>query len=189
MTLRTKIVVLLSVISLICCGLVTGLFLIKRSDFKTDAAERIGDAAKNLNEIIDRNLFERYGDVQVFAQNRAAYVPANWRNASESNPLVSAINRYISNYGIYSLSMLVSTDGEVLAVNTRDAAGKSINSAKLYDKNMASEPWFSAVKQGKFLEGRDGLTPYARWAGAWRLWPLVLACLAVLWLVRPGPRI
>ncbi len=29
-------------------------------------------------------------------------------------------------------------------------------------------------------EGRTGLTPYARWAAAWGLWPLWLGCVAVL---------
>lgn len=35
------------------------------------------------------------------------------------------------------------------------------------------------------VEGRDGLTPYAWWAGRWGLWPLVGVCVAALWLCRP----
>lgn len=34
------------------------------------------------------------------------------------------------------------------------------------------------------VQGRDGLTPYARWAGAYGLWPLALLALAGLALVR-----
>ncbi|NIC41181.1 apolipoprotein N-acyltransferase [Aquabacterium sp. A08] len=30
------------------------------------------------------------------------------------------------------------------------------------------------------VEGRHGVTPYARWAGSWGLWPLVALCLGVL---------
>ena len=39
------------------------------------------------------------------------------------------------------------------------------------------------------VEGRDGLTPYARWAASWGLWPLVASCLVVLLLAWPrrGP--
>jgi apolipoprotein N-acyltransferase len=33
------------------------------------------------------------------------------------------------------------------------------------------------------VEGRDGLTPYARWAGRWGLWPVWGLCLAVVALV------
>ena len=40
------------------------------------------------------------------------------------------------------------------------------------------------------VEGRQGLTPYARWAGAYGLWPLALAALALALLVARagGPR-
>ncbi len=32
------------------------------------------------------------------------------------------------------------------------------------------------------VEGRTGLTPYARWAGPWGLWPLVAVCAGALWV-------
>ncbi|HEX5805743.1 MAG TPA: apolipoprotein N-acyltransferase [Macromonas sp.] len=35
------------------------------------------------------------------------------------------------------------------------------------------------------VEGREGTTPYAWWAGRWGLWPLVGACVVALWLCRP----
>ena len=35
------------------------------------------------------------------------------------------------------------------------------------------------------VQGRDGATPFARWAGRWGLWPLVLAALlALAWAAR-----
>ncbi|MBY0408526.1 MAG: hypothetical protein K2Q01_12610, partial [Rickettsiales bacterium] len=135
-----------------------GLFVYKSSSFNRDAQSRMADYAGLLNEIIDRNLFERYGDVQAFGQNRAAYNPAHWGNPSEENPLVSAINSYISNYGIYRISMMLSPEGRVLAVNSRDAKGKPIDTAWLYGATFARMGWFKHPKDGKFLEGRNGLT-------------------------------
>ncbi len=35
------------------------------------------------------------------------------------------------------------------------------------------------------VEGREGLTPYARWAGRWGLWPLVAMCAVVLLALLP----
>ncbi len=35
------------------------------------------------------------------------------------------------------------------------------------------------------VEGREGLTPYARWAGRWGLWPLVAVCGALLLALSP----
>ena len=43
----------------------------------------------------------------------------------------------------------------------------------------------TAVLQGA-VEGRDGLTPYARWASRWGLWPLGLACGLVVCAVALG---
>jgi apolipoprotein N-acyltransferase len=40
-------------------------------------------------------------------------------------------------------------------------------------------PFTRGVLDAEF-EGRTGITPYARWAGAYGLWPLVLACLATV---------
>jgi methyl-accepting chemotaxis protein len=158
MTLRTKIIIGLVAFTLFCTVPVFIAFDMQKSKFRSDAYARLQDGAIALNNLIDRNLFERYGDVQAFGQNRAAYNPANWRNPSESNPLVSAINSYIANYGIYKLSMLVGTDGKLLAVNTRDAKGKEIDTAPLYNQSFSEAVWFVDALQGKFLEGRNGLT-------------------------------
>lgn len=43
----------------------------------------------------------------------------------------------------------------------------------------------TAVLQGS-VQGREGLTPYARWASRWGLWPLGLACGGVVCAVALG---
>jgi apolipoprotein N-acyltransferase len=51
-------------------------------------------------------------------------------------------------------------------------------------------PAFRAgVLEGE-VEGRQGLTPYARWAGAYGLWPLALAAMALMLVAAraAGPR-
>lgn len=48
----------------------------------------------------------------------------------------------------------------------------------------ALAPHTRGVLQAEVV-GREGLTPYARWAGWGGLWPLVLVCMALLWLARP----
>lgn len=49
---------------------------------------------------------------------------------------------------------------------------------------LAEAPRWEAATLKAVVEGREGLTPYARWVAAWGLWPLVglaLALLALLW--------
>lgn len=158
MSVRFKIITLLCFIALISSGAVVGLFISEKATFQKDALGRMADNSYILNEIIDRNLFERYGDVQAFGQNRVAYDPANWGKPSDDNPLVAAINSYISNYGLYRISMLLSPEGRVLAVNSKDAKGKPINSQWLYGASFARMGWFKNPRDGHFLEGRNGLT-------------------------------
>jgi methyl-accepting chemotaxis protein len=118
----------------------------------------IKDTAIALGDVIDRNLFERYGDVQAFGVNAAAWAPENWRNTASANPLVSAMNSYMTNYGLYRLMILVDTKGQVLAVNSVDSTGKALDTAGIYEKNFAESSWFTKAMKGEFLQGSNGLT-------------------------------
>lgn len=116
------------------------------------------DTAIALSDVVDRNLFERYGDVQAFGANTAAWAPENWRNTTPGNPLVGAMNAYMTNYGLYRLMVLVDNQGQVLAVNTVDPKGKSIDTSRVYQQNFANASWFRKAMAGEFLNGTNGLT-------------------------------
>jgi methyl-accepting chemotaxis protein len=96
--------------------------------------------------------------VQAFGLNAAVQDQANWRNPSVANPLVSAMNGYMTGYGIYRLMLLVDTKGEIVAANSVDAGGKELDTSTLYGSNVAGESWFQQPVAGKFLEGSNGLT-------------------------------
>ncbi len=157
MKLRAKIILGLIAFTLFCTLPILGVFLFSEDKIKQPGLDRAAQTAAVINEIIDRNLFERYGDVQAFASNTAAYNEANW-NTPGTGPLVTAINSYMTDYGIYRLSIYVDLDGNVRAVNSVDPKGKDIATSDLYGKNYADADWFKNTKEGKFLEGRDGLT-------------------------------
>ena len=118
----------------------------------------IKDTAIAIGDVIDRNLFERYGDVQAFGANTAAWASENWRNQTASNTLVAAMNAYMTNYGLYRLMVLVDTQGSVLAVNTVDPTGKSLDTASIYQMNFANASWFKKAMADEFLRGKNGLT-------------------------------
>ncbi|MFO0744416.1 MAG: methyl-accepting chemotaxis protein [Myxococcota bacterium] len=106
------------------------------------------DDTATIAEKIDRNLFERYGDVQAFGYNAAVLDTSTWYKAD--SPLVEAINRYVDAYDFYSLSMVVDLDGKVIAVNSKDSDGRAIPTQDIYQKNFKSAPWFQAVSTGHF---------------------------------------
>ncbi len=113
--------------------------------------------ATSINNIIDRNLFERYGDVQAFGLNKATKDALESTNNTD-NALVGIMNGYMANYGLYKLMIFVDTTGQVKAVNTKDPKGKKINVEKIAKTDFSDASWFKSVMAGKFLEGRNGLT-------------------------------
>jgi methyl-accepting chemotaxis protein len=127
------------------------------------AANRLGESngqqygaiASDIADKIDRNLFERYGDVQAFGLNSVVRDRDNWGKVGEENGIARAMNRYVELYGVYNLTMLLDTDGNVVAVNSRDSSGKPIRTEGLYERNYANEPWFQDAIAGKFYESAD----------------------------------
>jgi len=156
--IRGKLVVLLMAFGLVPSLAIYLVFSFNEQSFKDSFGERIEISAALMDSVIDRNLSERYGDVQAFGLNSAARDSGNWKNPSQDNPLLQAMNGYTAGYGIYKLMLLVNTKGELLAANSVDAAGNPLNTAALYDINFADTDWFRDVIAGKFLEGKNGLT-------------------------------
>jgi methyl-accepting chemotaxis protein len=102
---------------------------------------------------IDRNLFERYGDVQAFGVNRAVLDRESWyQPGADRNQVAKAANRYAQLYGMYELLIMVDTAGKVIAVNDRDASGRPIDTAWLYGKTFADASWFKDVMAGRTLD-------------------------------------
>jgi methyl-accepting chemotaxis protein len=156
--LGAKLMILLCAFGLAPALLVAGVLWYERSDLEKLELLRLKSAAVQINDTIDRNLFERYGDVQAFVVNTAAADPGNWRRPGADNLLVAAMDSYMANYGLYKLMLLVAPDGKVLAVNSRDADGKPLDTASVYDTSFAAASWLRKAIAGDFLKGKDGFT-------------------------------
>lgn len=116
-------------------------------------AESYRTVAASISDKIDRNLFERYGDVQAFGVNTAVLDTNSWyKVGSAKNGIAAVANRYANLYGIYLLSLAVDLDGKVIAVNDQDPSGKPIDTAAAYQQNFKDAPWFKEVLAGNFLK-------------------------------------
>ena len=112
---------------------------------------RFQNVAEGVADKIDRNLFERYGDVQAFGINRVIDQKASWyRPEEQRNPTIEVMNQYVDTYDLYYLTLLVDLDGRVIAVNSKDADGKPIQSQDLYGKSYRETSWFRALKAQQF---------------------------------------
>jgi methyl-accepting chemotaxis protein len=109
--------------------------------------------AATIADKIDRNLFERYGDIQAFGVNDAVHERSSWyQPGSEKNRIANAANQYARLYGFYLLSYFVDVEGKVVAVNDRDPAGQPLNTTWLYQKNFKDAAWFKACLAGQFTK-------------------------------------
>ncbi|MEC9368752.1 MAG: cache domain-containing protein, partial [Pseudomonadota bacterium] len=156
--IAAKLTILLLLVGLVPALVVFGVFKWSEAALKKDTEHNLENLAVHIGQTIDRNLFERYGDVQAFGLNVAAFDQANWNSNDPANPLVHAMDGYMTGYGIYRLMLLLDLSGKVVAVNSVDAKGKPIGTSQLLGANFAGEEWFAAAAQGRFLEGRNGLT-------------------------------
>lgn len=111
------------------------------------AGQRLQAAAADTNHKIDRNLFERYGDVQAFAFNPQA--------AGDATNSTQAMNFYMTTYGIYDAMILADIEsGEVIAVSTVDFAGEPNDSlASLVGASVRGQAWFDEVADGAISTG------------------------------------
>ncbi len=107
--------------------------------------------ATSVIEKIDRNFYERFGDVQAFAYNRLAVRTAV--SDTVSNDAQNFINTMVSYYVLYDLMMITDINGKVVAANTVDKTGKFVNTRDLIGKSFANEDWFRTCISGSGPEG------------------------------------
>ncbi len=156
--IRTKLSALFLLFGILPALSIFAVYVFSEGKFEEAFMGPAAHNASSINDVIDRNLFERYGDVQAFGLNAAAQDSTNWRNPASSNPLVQAMNGYMTGYGIYRLMILVDTSGNVLAVNTVDAAGQGLDTRHVYDLRFDNASWFQKAMIGEFLDGPNGFT-------------------------------
>lgn len=142
------------ILSMAAAGLVPVLGLVALAISKANTIEKMAAEEMNLLAVqsldtIERNLFERYGDVQAFASN-AVLNAENWNDPSSNKEIIDAINTYIRLYGVYTLSMVVDRYGRCVAVNTVDATNSPLKTSFLIGKDFSKTDWFQNSRAGRF---------------------------------------
>lgn len=145
-----KLVALFAIFGIVPMAAIGMITFQASSDMKEKVGLRFQDAAASMSEQIDRNLFERYGDVQAFTYNDVATRLSNWGDKSDTNAIGQVMNKYVQAYGIYYLTMMVDTNGELVAVNYKDAAGNPIDTSALWKQNYRGTSWFKSLEADQY---------------------------------------
>ncbi len=118
-----------------------------KSTLLTGTGETLAVSAAAIADKIDRNYFERYGDVQAFA-----YHPAARGTAQE---FTSAANFFMRTYGLYDLMLLVDKEGKVIAANNADQDGNRLPTEDLVGQSVRGEEWFDQIASGRIKQGES----------------------------------
>ncbi len=153
-SLKTRLLLFSLAIALTPLAMLAWRTTVNMGHMRQDLVNTFGEYAIDLIDVVERNLFERYGDVQVFAANETTLDRSQWgvRNETE-NGIVRAMNKYMDLYGIYTIMIAVDLDGKPIAVNSRDADGNPVDNDWAYEMDFSSAPWFRDVLAGRFLKG------------------------------------
>ena len=112
-----------------------------------DLAEKAGmeqqEVAFNAIDKLDRNLFERYGDVQAFAGSDPA-------KSMEPGRIRSWMDTMMGIYTpIYKLMVVADTRGRIVAANRVTLDGKPLDTTSLIGKDVSGEAWFKTAAGGR----------------------------------------
>lgn len=106
-----------------------------------------GGRARAVLEKLDRNYFERYGDVQVFAYNQEVISAISARKIkAQTQDLVDFL---VSSYVFYDAMLIVDEKGIVKVTNSKNELGKDVNFTSLIGKDLSEEAWFKKAKDLK----------------------------------------
>ena len=149
-SIRRSTVLVLLAFGLIPLAVVFTFVTVKSKQLTRPVGDALTTSAVNLADKIDRNLYERYGDVQAFTLSEVLSKQEYWYVSDAKNPIVTRMNRLVALYGVYYLTIVVDLEGKVIAVNSQDAQGKDIVTRSLYNKNYKNTEWFRALSVGEF---------------------------------------
>lgn len=159
--LRDKLLVPTALAVVTCVVVVLYAVNAKSAKVESERMGALNAAARTIQDKIDRNLFERYGDVQAFALNTVVHRDLGALSADERDAITYALNGYVTGYGCYSLAVITDPAGTVVAVNSVDAGGKTITAPEvLLGKKLSETSWYQAVRTNRFTtyDGEGALT-------------------------------
>ena len=89
--LTPKLIGLFCLIGVMPMAIVGGIAYDASKDLEAGVGIRFQEVAQNIADKIDRNLFERYSDVQVFGLNRVVFNRSDWYKSNEETSAIALL--------------------------------------------------------------------------------------------------
>ncbi len=148
-SLKSKLIAAFLAIGTVPVGVVGWLAFDRSSEsLRTQVGTRLAGLGADTLDKIDRNLFERYGDAQAFANSEAA-------RSGDSKRITAFMDRMVGIYApMYRLMVMADRNGKILAVNTAGSRGERLETSRLLGTDVSHEPWFRDTIGGHAKDGQ-----------------------------------
>jgi methyl-accepting chemotaxis protein len=142
--IRTKLILLLVLVGPIPMATASFLSFQQASgDLSEKAGVEQSEVAYNAIDKLDRNLFERYGDVQAYAGSDPA-------KAMDAGRIQDWMDTTMGIYTpIYKLMVVADMRGRIIAANRVTLDGKPLDTTALIGTDVSGEAWFKTAAGGK----------------------------------------
>ena len=141
LNLSQKLVFFFSAILFIVSIVTLAQFIHSTQNIKSARLGNVETYTIQLNKAIAAQFYERYGDVQAFAQNEVFF-------GKNKKLMTETLNNYATLYGIYNLILFIDTEGRLIAVNDKSPEKNKIDVSGLFNVNFKNEAWFiQAIKE------------------------------------------
>jgi methyl-accepting chemotaxis protein len=105
------------------------------------------NTATSYSDKVDRNFYERYGDVQAFSNNpisaEGILIP------SKVKSLENYMNGLTTSYVVYDLMVVCDSTGKVIASNTINKSSQPISISHVLKTNFSSTKWFRTAAEDR----------------------------------------
>ncbi len=119
---------------------------------RSNAGVRLQGLAYNAADKLDRNMFERYGDVQAFAVSKQA-------TSLYVDEIIPWMNTMTKIYApSYSLMLMANLSGKIIATNTVKGDGTALQNNTVIGQNVSNRTWFQAAVTGKIAQSSSLVT-------------------------------
>lgn len=115
-------------------------YISERTSIAKQTASTLQVFASQLVEKVDRNLFERDGDVRAFAQGKPPL-------SGTPEQLTERMDALMPLYGVYDLMIVADVaSGRIVAANTVGYNGAPGRGSSLVGRDVSGEAWFQACR-------------------------------------------
>ena len=120
-------------------------FYIQKSELHNQITNYLEGMSLSLSTQISQAIEQKYRDMKGLVFNKEITDVSKWGNFEDSAALTNLLNKYVENYWMTKLVIIVDRKGQIQAINNRDPHGKSLDVASLTKTDLNSQWWYKQL--------------------------------------------